>query len=80
MFPDAFAVLEVIKQKTFIVVHEKGTKAAAVNVGKFSRIGPSNIILFMSDHPFWFFICEESERLVLFEGHLRNFGIPIDAQ
>ena len=80
MFPDACAVLEVIKQKTFIDVHEKGTEAAAVNVGKFYRIGPSNIILFMSDHPFRFFICEESERLVLFEGHLRNFGIPIDAQ
>ena len=80
MFPDACAVLKVIKQNAFIDVHEKGNKAAAVTFGKFSRSGPRNVILFMEDHPFQLFIYEESERLVIFEGHVGNPRIPIDAQ
>jgi serpin B len=72
------ALIDVIKQKTVIDVNEKGVEAAAVTliaVGLGSA-GPLDAELFLADHPFQFYIYDEDEDVVLFEGRVRDPGIP----
>jgi len=75
MVKDKELFISKIIQKTFIDVHEKGTEAAAVTalvmeVTSVPVSPPPAPILFMADHPFQFFIYDETEDLVLFEGRV----------
>ncbi len=62
-------------QKTSISVDEKGVEAAATTAVTMygSSLLKSDPILMMLDHPFQFFIYDEKEELMLFEGRL---GLP----
>jgi len=68
-------------QKTVIDVNEKGVEAAAVTAAMAvpTSIGPVDInvpVLMVLDHPFQFFIYDESEKVALFEGRLGAPEIP----
>jgi serpin B len=72
---DCSAFIELIIQKTFISVDEVGVEAAAVTALVGRSIGSrytEEPTLFLADHPFQFFIFEETTKLVLFEGRLGN--------
>jgi serpin B len=67
-----------IYHKSFIEVNEKGTEAAAVTArvmkggcGRYIK-PPSAPIDFVADHPFLFFIKEDSSGTVLFVGQVLN--------
>jgi serpin B len=70
-----------IYHKSFIEVNEKGTEAAAatsigmrVTCSRYIK-PPSAPIDFVADHPFLFFIREDSSKTVLFVGQVLN---PLD--
>jgi serpin B len=70
-----------IYHKSFIEVNEKGTEAAAatsigmkVTCSRYIK-PPSAPIDFVADHPFLFFIREDSSGTVLFVGQVLN---PLD--
>ena len=76
--------ISLVKQKTFIKVYEKGTEAAAVTTGQVGITSmpfdpPDAPIMFMSDHPFQFFIYDRNSKLILFEGLVSAPGIPKDS-
>eukprot|EP00567_Pseudictyota_dubia_P018299 CAMPEP_0197434022 /NCGR_PEP_ID=MMETSP1175-20131217/1809_1 /TAXON_ID=1003142 /ORGANISM="Triceratium dubium, Strain CCMP147" /LENGTH=533 /DNA_ID=CAMNT_0042962591 /DNA_START=71 /DNA_END=1672 /DNA_ORIENTATION=+ len=79
IFAGDCAVLEFIKQKTFINVFEKGTEAAAVTVGGLERSvdrAPSEAVSFIADHAFQFYIYIEDEDLIVFEGRVGMASVP----
>ena len=61
-----------IKQKAIIKVDEDGSEAAAVSIGgmKATSAGPDefNRVVFHADHPFLYFISENSTGAILFSG------------
>lgn len=64
-------LIDLLVQKTFIEMDEKGTIAAAVTAAGFrSEPDPDATVLFLADHPFQFFIYDETQDLVLFEGRV----------
>mmetsp|Transcript_25300 Transcript_25300/g.51682 ORF Transcript_25300/g.51682 Transcript_25300/m.51682 type:complete len:500 (-) Transcript_25300:476-1975(-) len=83
MHQEGCAYIDLIKQKTYIDVHEKGTEAAAVTGGLLETTSlhppPADPVEFMADHPFQFFVYDRIEDLVLFEGQVGNPGIADDA-
>lgn len=72
--------------KTVIDVNEQGVEAAAVtNTVTLSRasspLGTFGVpVLFLANHPFQFFIYEDEEDLVLFEGQVGNPGAAIETE
>lgn len=68
-------VISLVIQKTSIAVDEKGVEAAATTAVKMNGMSfdPTPPILMRVDHPFQFFIYDEKEELMLFEGRL---GLP----
>jgi len=73
---DCSTVIDYIIQKTFIRADEDGVEAAAVTgiIGVVSAPTAQPIEV-LADHPFQFFIFEQSTQLVLFEGRLDNPGL-----
>lgn len=70
-----------IIQKTFVYVYEKGTEAAAVTAMTMRTTAqqpekPKDPILMILDHPFQFWIYDEKEDLVIFEGSVGRPKIP----
>jgi serpin B len=65
-------VISLVIQKTSIAVDEKGVEAAATTAVKMNGMSfdPTPPILMRVDHPFQFFIYDEKEELMLFEGRL----------
>ncbi len=64
-----------VVQKTFVEVNEEGTEAAATTMIKVShnvRGGRPDLKIFRVDHPFLFFIVEESSNCILFMGKCIN--------
>lgn len=76
LIQDCLYIADMI-QKTFIEIDEKGTVAAAVTMvgGSITR-SPQPKAEFVADHPFYFFIYDETEDLVLFEGHVGRPKAP----
>lgn len=72
------AFVDYVVQKTIIDVNEEGVEAAAVTaIAVAESLPPPDIPkLFQCDRPFQFFIYEESEDVILFEGRVGNPGIP----
>ena len=72
--------IDKVIQKTSIAVTEEGVLAAATTaVGMLGMAMPSRWeepILMMLDHPFQFFIFDEEEKLMLFEGRLGAPKVP----
>lgn len=71
--------IDKVIQKTSIAVSEKGVLAAATTaVSVLGMVMPSQEepILMMLDHPFQFFIYDEEEKLMLFEGRLGAPKVP----
>ncbi|CAB9496878.1 Leukocyte elastase inhibitor [Seminavis robusta] len=70
--------IDVIIQKTIIDVNEKGVEAAAVTgIGiSATSLPPPFATLFMADRPFQFFIHDQAENVVLFEGRVGQPEIP----
>jgi serpin B len=60
-----------IFHKCFIEVNEKGTEAAATSGACIAKCIPSGID-FVADHPFLFFIREDSTRTITFVGQVLN--------
>lgn len=60
------------EQQCMIKVDDKGTTAAAVTkfVGGATSVGPDGILTI--DHPFFFFVTEESTGAILFMGQITN--------
>ncbi|MCM8816932.1 MAG: serpin family protein [Candidatus Omnitrophica bacterium] len=61
-------------QKSYIEVNEEGTEAAAVTgiVMKITAARPEIKKVFRADHPFLFFIIEETSGLILFAGKIHQ--------
>lgn len=84
--PDVFCVadgrcdafIDAIIQKTFIDMNEKGVEAAAVTaIGmSLTSLPPPGAVLFQGDHPFQFFLYDEAEDVVIFEGRIGAPDIP----
>jgi len=77
---DSLYVDKVI-QKTVIDVHEIGIEAAAVTAIMLGRSAPvfsEEPVLMMCDRPFQFFVYDEVEGLVLFEGRVGEPAVPED--
>jgi len=69
------SVSEVI-HKAIIEVNEEGSEAAAVTGIIISRtlpLSPPIITMFRADHPFAFFIRDNRNGMILFEGHVNQF-------
>ena len=65
--------IDKIIHQTFINVDESGTEAAAataVVMKRITSINPNDKIKFNADHPFIFFIKENSTNSIIFMGHL----------
>jgi serpin B len=62
--------IDAIIQKTVIDVNEKGVEAAAAAVVMVGRTSFDEPVEFLADHPFQFFIYDETEDIVLFEGRV----------
>ena len=62
-----------IKQKAFISVDESGSEAAAVSIGTMMPTSagpePGETVVFHCDHPFLYFITEQSSSAILFAGN-----------
>lgn len=74
----ALFISEVI-QKTIIDVNEKGVEAAAITAIFIGKSAPAELedpTLVILDHPFQFFIYDETEDLVLFEGRVGAPEVP----
>eukprot|EP00984_Skeletonema_dohrnii_P006932 scaffold2472_cov209-Skeletonema_dohrnii-CCMP3373.AAC.4 len=72
-------IISHVIQKTVIDVNEQGVEASAVTalgVSFTSIPPPDDPILMVLDHPFQFFIYEEEEELMLFEGRLGDPDVP----
>ncbi|MBO4476610.1 MAG: serpin family protein [Bacteroidales bacterium] len=67
-----FVCIDMIKQKAIIKVDEEGSEAAAVSIGviKNTSVGfdPEGTVIFHADHPFLYFITENSSGAILFAG------------
>jgi len=76
---DAF--IDAIIQKTFIDVNEKGVEAAAVTALGLSltSLPPPQAVLFLANRPFQFFLYDEVENLVIFEGQVGEPGVASDS-
>ncbi|KAK1355196.1 Serpin-ZX [Heracleum sosnowskyi] len=62
-----------IFHKSFIEVNEEGTKAsAAFGIAVGGGCTPIKDIDFVADHPFMFFVREDTTGVVLFSGHVLN--------
>ncbi len=61
-------------QKSYIEVNEEGTEATAVTgiVMNITSARPEIKKVFRADHPFSFFITEESTGLILFAGKIQK--------
>jgi len=74
------SAIDKVIQKTFIGVDEEGVEAAAVTaitmMKSIINFGPNESKLFLADHPMQFFIYDEKENLVFFEGRIGNPVIP----
>jgi len=70
------AIKEVI-HKTVIGIDEKGVEAAAVSVISITAVSlpPNEATLFLADHPFQFFIHDEKENIMIFEGRVGDPGV-----
>mmetsp|Transcript_88352 Transcript_88352/g.248888 ORF Transcript_88352/g.248888 Transcript_88352/m.248888 type:complete len:451 (+) Transcript_88352:112-1464(+) len=68
-----------VLHKTFLYVWEKGTEAAAVTAidVQVTSVGrpPEAPVLFQADHAFQFWIYDQQEDLVLFEGRVGSPGV-----
>ncbi|KAK3132438.1 hypothetical protein QOZ80_6AG0521560 [Eleusine coracana subsp. coracana] len=68
-------VVQDVFHKAIIEVNEEGTKAAAFTYGGM-MVGcaapwiPRQIVDFIADHPFFFFIIEQQSRAVVFAGYV----------
>ena len=75
-------IIDKVIQKTVIDVNEEGVEAAAVTMVGVSLTSagppPEDPVLMMLNHPFQFFIYDEDEELMLFEGRVGNPGVPED--
>ena len=62
--------ISLIKQKAVIKVNEEGSEAAAVSIGfmKETACMPESRVMFHADHPFLYFIVENSSGAILFSG------------
>mmetsp|Transcript_18545 Transcript_18545/g.29105 ORF Transcript_18545/g.29105 Transcript_18545/m.29105 type:complete len:496 (+) Transcript_18545:144-1631(+) len=72
-------------QKTVVDVNEDGVEAAAVTAvfvekTSFEPVEKTEPVLMMMDHPFQFFIYDEKEDLVLFEGRFGEPKVPDGGQ
>ena len=72
------AAIDVVIQKTFIDVNEKGVEAAAVTLIGVDESAPppDAATLVLVNRPFQFFIYDSNQDVVLFEGLVNNPGIP----
>lgn len=65
-----------VTQKTFLNVDEDGVEAAAVSLlTGVTSLPTGDPVLFMADHPFQFFIYDETEKVFLFEGRVGSPGV-----
>jgi serine protease inhibitor len=65
--------IELVKQKTSFSMDEDGVEAAAVTViAGLTSFPVDPPVLVLADHPFRFFIYEETQNVILFEGHIGN--------
>jgi serine protease inhibitor len=72
--------IDLVIQKTYIGVDEDGVEAAAVTALISRTSLPSDTpVLFMADHPFQFFIYDETQELTIFEGRIVNPEPPSDS-
>lgn len=71
------AYIDTIIQKTVIDVNEKGVEAAAVTAIGISAtsLPPPTGVLFLANRPFQFFLYDEVDNVVIFEGVVSNPGI-----
>jgi len=72
LMAEAPLCIDLIKQKAIIKVDEQGSEAAAVTIGiaKATAAGPDpdGPVIFHADHPFLYFITEDSTGAILFAG------------
>lgn len=80
-YPCSQLFISRVLQKTVVDVNEEGVEAAAVTAIIGSKSSPEPMdqpepVLMMMDHPFQFFVYDEKEDLVLFEGRLGDPKVP----
>ncbi|WP_017662408.1 serpin family protein [Baaleninema simplex] len=61
--------IDLVKQKTYVEVNERGTEAAAVTAIIGTRAAPQEIVF---DRPFFFAICDTETNAILFLGTVVN--------
>jgi serpin B len=69
-----FQVDEII-HKTFVSIDEIGTQAAAVSLGTMVGAAPVDAprpVEMKVDRPFWFFICDRVQEIILFAGFVNK--------
>ena len=69
-----YCVDEII-HKTFVSIDETGTQAAAVSIATMVGAAPVESpkpIEMKVDRPFWFFICDRDQKIILFAGCVNN--------
>ncbi|GJN28042.1 hypothetical protein PR202_gb16137 [Eleusine coracana subsp. coracana] len=59
-----------VVHKAVIEMNEEGSEAAAVTVFDYEPPKPRPVVNFVADHPFAFFIVEETSGAVVFAGHV----------
>ena len=80
-FPCNQLFISRVLQKTVVDVNEEGVEAAAVTAifiekTSFKPMDEPDPVLMVMDHPFQFFIYDQDEELVLFEGRLGETEVP----
>jgi len=77
---DCSVPIDKVIQKTYISIDENGVEAAAVTAVTVMKsllfMTPTKATLFLADHPMQFFIHDEEENLILFEGRVGSPVIP----
>ena len=66
--------VSLVKQKTFVDVHERGTEAAAVTAVVFDRVSAPAIPVMRVDRPFIFALRERLSGTILFVGKVAALG------